>query len=131
MVAASVAAIQQPELPSYVNNLIVESGLVHARILDEFFGRVRKSGRVDDVFAVHYTARWKPRSIFDASWRTSVNKRLQHLTTARIDGTPRYPFAIWYPRAATYRDELVEMIRADGDHEMADALANPLSQTSI
>jgi hypothetical protein len=64
-------------------NPILESGLLHFRVLRGFF--FAEGGKADDVFATHYIGGWKPKraSVFDAT-KDALDKRIAHLTLERL-----------------------------------------------
>lgn len=69
----------------------LESFLVHARLLDDFFGMSRDvrdtpledSGRRDDVLACDYNPDWVQQRVLSSSIRRSINAQVQHLSVRR------------------------------------------------
>ncbi len=64
-------------------NSTIELALLHFRNLRDFFGNTRS--KMDDVLAKDYIGSWQPKSdpIFEQT-REDINKRLAHLTLARL-----------------------------------------------
>lgn len=71
--------------PSPERNSIIECHLLHLRNLVEFFSSPRP--RVDDIVAVDYLSQWSVgdrANVLSSAW-DGVNKRISHVTTARVD----------------------------------------------
>jgi hypothetical protein len=64
-------------------NMVTECGLLHVRVLDDFFRLPRRTMR-DDIIARDFDDRWQPQAILSTKDRTDVNKKLAHLTTERV-----------------------------------------------
>jgi hypothetical protein len=65
-------------------NAHIESLLTHARILDEFLGRSTRHYDTD-LLATDYIQAWRPARLLTGQERTAINRRLAHLSTARLD----------------------------------------------
>lgn len=80
-----------PHPGSVADNAMLESFLVHARLLDDFLTRkVPKPGSKfeDDVVARHYIPKWTPRTVLTEADRDLVNKFVAHLTSGRMTKQP-------------------------------------------
>ena len=80
-----------PQPRSVADNAMLESFLVHARLLDDFLTlKVPKPGSKfeDDVVAGHYIMKWTPRTILTEADRDLVNKFVAHLTSGRMTKEP-------------------------------------------
>lgn len=67
-----------------LNNLLVESFLIHARSLDDFLSYGEPERRPGDVLAVDYNAAWVPGEVLPARVRDVINRRVAHLTIDRL-----------------------------------------------
>jgi hypothetical protein len=68
-----------------VRNALLESSLIHIRVLDDFLSRYAPA-RTDDVVAGDFLSSWEPRTCLTQDERDYLNKRLMHLTTVRAEG---------------------------------------------
>lgn len=75
----------EPTVREVVRNALLESLLVHIRVLDDFLS-MEAPARPDDVVAVDFLPSWEPRRCLTAEERTYVNKRVMHLTAVRGAG---------------------------------------------
>lgn len=75
----------EPTVRLVTRNALLESSLVHIRVLDDFLS-MKEAAQPDDVVAVDFLPSWEPRSCLTPDGRASVNKRTMHLTTVRGDG---------------------------------------------
>jgi hypothetical protein len=75
----------KPTVREVIRNALLESSLVHVRVLDDFL-RMKAPNQPDDVVAVQFLPSWEPRSCLIPDERDYVNKRLMHLTTVRGTG---------------------------------------------
>lgn len=67
-----------------LNNLLVESFLIHARSLDDFLTYSQSQRRPGDVLALDYNDEWMPTDVLAASVRGLINRRVAHLTIDRL-----------------------------------------------
>jgi len=67
-----------------LNNILVESLLLHARNIDDFLTCTHKRRREGDVVAVDYNDGWVPSRVLAASVRTLINRRVAHVTLDRL-----------------------------------------------
>ena len=67
-----------------LNNLLVESFLIHARSLDDFLTYSESQRRPRDVLALGYNDEWIPTDVLAASVRGLINRRVAHLTIDRL-----------------------------------------------
>ena len=74
-----------PGIKQAVHNALLESLLVHVRVVDDFPRRNRPS-QSDDVVAVMYLPSWTPQTCLTRDERDHLNKRVMHLSTVRGDG---------------------------------------------
>jgi hypothetical protein len=76
------------DLP-FVGYGLLESLLVHVRLLDDFLANRRRRGRDgdDDLTARDYNSSWSSNGFLKADERSSINKKLVHLTRSRRDHT--------------------------------------------
>jgi hypothetical protein len=72
------------ELP-FVGNGLLESLLLHVRLLDDFLGNRRRRGPEgdDDLTAKDYNSSWSNNGFLKRDERTAINKKLAHLTRSR------------------------------------------------
>jgi hypothetical protein len=63
------------------HNVYVESFLLHARVLDDFFGAEPKD---DDVTAGSFVTHWRRTRVLSCPERFAINKSVAHPTTARL-----------------------------------------------
>lgn len=67
-----------------LNNLLLESFLIHARSIDDFLTFGQKQRRKGDVLALDYNDQWVPSNVLAESVRTLINRRVAHLTLDRL-----------------------------------------------
>lgn len=67
-----------------LNNILVESLLLHARSIDDFLTCTLKRRREGDVVAIDYNEAWVPSRVLAESVRTLINRRVAHLTLDRL-----------------------------------------------
>lgn len=84
-IAAGLVVLGRCEIPSPEERCGVESFLVHARNLDDFFSRSDSTPGVrdTDVLAVD-VAGWTPSAVLSIQERMAIDKMLAHLTTNRV-----------------------------------------------
>lgn len=75
--------------PSAIQNALLESFLLHVRILLDFLSPPRRPPLEDDVIATDYAPTWKTVDTADGGkyiemLREEINKRLAHLTYKRL-----------------------------------------------
>ena len=75
----------KPTVRVVIRNALLESLLVHIRVLDDFLG-MEAPAQPDDVVAVGFLPSWEPRRCLTPDERAYVNKRVMHLTTVRGAG---------------------------------------------
>lgn len=68
------------DYPSFERNVYLESFLIHARVLDEFF---RSKPRHDDIVATDYVPGFPSTVTLVDGERTAIDKQLAHLTERR------------------------------------------------
>jgi hypothetical protein len=71
------------DLP-FVGYGLLESLLVHIRLLDDFLATNRPSG-TDDLKASDYNSSWSSNGFLKAEERSTINKKVAHLTRSRQD----------------------------------------------
>jgi hypothetical protein len=125
LAAAADRLLPRPHGPSYdgvVSNAIVESLLLHARLLDEFFGAKTRGPKGRDVRARDFKADWQPCHVLTAEERDGIDGKVIHLADDRVD---RFP---WLPGVILVRfvDVFDEFVKGDAECErlFGDALAN-------
>jgi len=75
-----------------IDNATVESSLLSIRILDDFFGNVKKKS--DDVTASDFDSFPSATGFLTKDQREDINKSIAHLTMTRLDPTKtKYPYA--------------------------------------
>ena len=88
LLARGLNELSDTEVPTdadrLLNNLLVESFLIHARSLDDFLSYSESERRPGDVLAVDYNAAWVPGEVLPASVRGVINRRVAHLTIDRL-----------------------------------------------
>ena len=67
-----------------LNNVLVESFLLHARSIDDFLTCTHKRRREGDAVAIDYNEAWVPSRVLEESVRTLINRRVAHLTVDRL-----------------------------------------------
>jgi hypothetical protein len=74
------------DLP-FVGFGLLESLLVHVRLLDDFLANKRRKGRDgdDDLTARDYNSSWSSNGFLKTDERSAINKKLAHLTRSRQD----------------------------------------------
>lgn len=74
------------DLP-FVGYGLLESLLLHVRLLDDFLGNRRRRGSEgdDDLTAKDYNPSWSNNGFLKRDERSAINKRLAHLTRSRRD----------------------------------------------
>jgi hypothetical protein len=74
------------DLP-FVGYGLLESLLLHVRLLDDFLGNRRRRGPKgdDDLTAKDYNSSWSTNGFLKRDERSAINKRLAHLTRSRRD----------------------------------------------
>jgi hypothetical protein len=74
------------DLP-FVGYGLLESLLVHVRLLDDFLANRRRKGRDgdDDLTARDYRSSWSSYGFLKTDERSAINKKLAHLTRSRQD----------------------------------------------
>lgn len=69
-----------------LKNVLLESVLVHLRLLDDFVGRATRAHK-DDVLAVDYLETWDPAEVGPlGEFRRPINTQVAHLSIAREAG---------------------------------------------
>ena len=129
MLAYAAHVIQAADLDPWMNNIVVESALLHARSLDDFFGRSDRA-KADDLIARDFSPDWQPSRLFEEQWRERINKRLPHLTTIRVEKVQMYPFVVWAKRAQALHRQLVRTVRSS-DVALADGLEDPVRNVIV
>jgi hypothetical protein len=99
-----------------VRNALLESSLVHVRVLDDFLS-MYAPGRPDDVVAIDFLTLWKPRTCLTRDERDYVNKRLMHLRTVRGEG----PAPWQLEKARELMNNFREFLQALDTHDPAKA----------
>ena len=66
---------------------LLESFLLHVRLLDDFLGNRRRRGPEgnDDLRAKDYNSSWSDNGFLTPNERSAINKKLAHLTRSRQD----------------------------------------------
>jgi hypothetical protein len=74
------------DLP-FVGYGLLESLLLHVRLLDDFLGNRRRKGPEgdDDLTAKDYNSSWSNNGFLKGDERSAINKKLAHLTRSRRD----------------------------------------------
>jgi hypothetical protein len=74
------------DLP-FVGYGLLESLLLHVRLLDDFLGNRRRKGPEgdDDLTAKDYNSSWSNNGFLKRDERSAINKKLAHLTRSRRD----------------------------------------------
>jgi len=81
----------RPEPRTVADNAMLESFLVHARLLDGFLtGAIPKPGDrfQDDIVACHYVSEWDRGTVLTLADRDLVNKLVAHITSERMNQQP-------------------------------------------
>ncbi len=79
-----VPSVADVEADRLLNNVLVESFLIHARSLDDFLAFTGGKRKPDDVFAIDYIQSWVPGEVLTKDVRDVINKRVAHLTINRL-----------------------------------------------
>jgi hypothetical protein len=76
-----------PEELPFVGYGLLESLLLHVRMLDDFLANKRSRGRDgdDDLTAKDYNSSWSSNGFLKRNERSAINKKLAHLTRSRRD----------------------------------------------
>lgn len=77
-------AVSPSDAERLLNNLLVESFLIHARSLDDFLTYGQSQRRPQDVLALDYNDNWIPTDVLAGSVRRLINRRVAHLTIDRL-----------------------------------------------
>jgi hypothetical protein len=91
MLVGTADLLRRMSEATIAHDAVLESFLVHARLLDDFLAHdVPKPGTLseDDVVARHYLPNWPLAPVMSKSERDLANKMVAHLTTARADKRP-------------------------------------------
>ncbi|MFF2390373.1 hypothetical protein [Agromyces sp. NPDC058104] len=106
----------ESNLPLGTLTALLESFLVHVRVLDEFLGA--GATRSDDLRAKQLAAAWDRPGFLEPEIRTAINKQLTHLTDPRADrplwdvnrlaGEAGRCFLAWFD---TLDDETADILR--------------------
>lgn len=75
-----------------IRNALLESALLHLRVLDDFLC-LKSRTRADDVVAMDFLPSWTPQTGLSEGERQYVNKRVMHLTTTRGEGPAPWELA--------------------------------------
>lgn len=78
------SAVSPSDAEGLLNNLLVESFLIHARNLDDFLTYSQSKRRPRDVLALDYNDNWIPTDVLAGSVRVLINRRVAHLTIDRL-----------------------------------------------
>jgi hypothetical protein len=91
-----------------LQNALLESALVHLRLVDEFLS-LPKGNRADDVVAKDFLPTWEPKQVLTESAREDINKRVHHLTTRRIGQQRLWPLDLCHDAVRVCIDFLVQL----------------------
>jgi hypothetical protein len=75
-------------LSNVLSNAVVESFLVHARLLDDFFGSDSRGPKGRDVLATDFHPTWQRRRILTTAERDGISGKVVHLSNDRVHGFP-------------------------------------------
>jgi hypothetical protein len=78
----------RPVTDTVVSNSLIESFLVHARLLDEFFGAKSRGPRNRDVRAKDFNPSWVRGYVLTADERDGIDGKVVHLAEDRVEGFP-------------------------------------------
>lgn len=73
-----------PNADRLLNNVLVESFLIHARSIDDFLTYGQEQRRQGDVLAIDYNDEWVPSKVLAEGVRALINRRVAHLTLDRL-----------------------------------------------
>lgn len=77
-------AVSPSDAERLLNNVLVESFLIHARSVDDFLTCSQSKRRPGDVLALDYSDGWTPSTVLASSVRELINRRVAHLTIYRL-----------------------------------------------
>jgi hypothetical protein len=101
--------------PMALHNALLESALVHARNLHDFFIHQQSDG--DDVLALHYVAdqslRTRPALTYVRSCQQPINKALSHLTYHRTVKKPLWRLSVMRNEIETAYSQFLEALPED------------------
>lgn len=85
----ALGQLKTPRDLPFVGYGLLESLLVHVRLLDDFLANRCRVGRAgdDDLTARDYNSSWSSNGFLRAEERSSINKKVVHLTRSRRDHT--------------------------------------------
>jgi hypothetical protein len=84
--AATLWAAAPGLLGPIAHSALLESALVHLRLLDDFLGKDSQYRHKDDVLAIDYLDSWKQEYVLDGSDRNLINAQVAHLSMRRQAG---------------------------------------------
>lgn len=86
MLVETAVLLGELRADTVTHDAVLESFLVHARLLDGFLAHrhpEEEDPNADDVFAVDYAPEWDPRHFMPGQERAIANKQVAHLTWRR------------------------------------------------
>jgi hypothetical protein len=125
LATAADHSLPRPNRPTYsgfLENAIVESFLVHARLLDELIGAKTRGPRERDVRARDFRPDWQRRYVLTPDERDGIDGKVIHLAEDRVEQFP------WWPGDILVRFVDVFDVFVKGDEECERLFAAALAE---
>jgi hypothetical protein len=89
MLCATAYQLLRPSrLRGALSNAVVESFLVHPRLLDDFFGSASRGPKRRDVLATDFHPTWQCQRVLTTAERDGISGKVVHLSSDRVHGFP-------------------------------------------